>query len=200
MLTNALSASLLIAASQAASGTYDYVDIGDNWKAAGFPSPDCAAGREQSPIDLVKATFSTDSEQPDMKFEGYDYKDYTEGRELLNGGQNSTLKMNLDSGNLRTQFPDGTTDSFNALQFHFHSPSEHSVNGKLLPLEMHVVHVHEDPAKFSVIGFFFEVGDTENEFIKQLGFDAATGETNPLTDVDFGTFLGSVDIISKIVF
>ena len=26
------------------------------------------------------------------------------------------------------------------LQAHFHAPSEHSVNGKLLDLEMHVVH------------------------------------------------------------
>jgi hypothetical protein len=29
---------------------------------------------------------------------------------------------------------------FHAHQFHFHSPSEHSIDGKLMDLEMHIVH------------------------------------------------------------
>ena len=29
------------------------------------------------------------------------------------------------------------------LQYHFHAPSEHSINGKLLDLEMHIVHALE---------------------------------------------------------
>lgn len=29
------------------------------------------------------------------------------------------------------------------MQYHFHSPSEHSVDGKLLDLEMHIVHAME---------------------------------------------------------
>jgi carbonic anhydrase len=33
------------------------------------------------------------------------------------------------------------------MQYHFHSPSEHSIDGKLLDLEMHVVHKMEN--KFS---------------------------------------------------
>lgn len=33
---------------------------------------------------------------------------------------------------------------FNGWQFHFHSPSEHSIDGKILDLEMHIVHLIED--------------------------------------------------------
>lgn len=36
------------------------------------------------------------------------------------------------------------------LQFHFHAPSEHSIDGHLLDLEMHIVHQMEkkhDPAR-----------------------------------------------------
>ena len=33
-----------------------------------------------------------------------------------------------------------TFDSFDLKQFHFHSPSEHTINGEHFPLEMHMVH------------------------------------------------------------
>jgi len=52
------------------------------------------------------------------------------------------------------------------MQYHFHSPSEHSIDGKLLDLEMHVVHAMENQytgedkpenSQFSngVLGFLF---------------------------------------------
>jgi carbonic anhydrase len=65
---------------------------------------------------------------------------------------------------------------FFAQQFHFHSPSEHSLNGKLLDLEMHIVHLIQDehnPNKLGprdpnasqffagVLGFLFKVEPDE---------------------------------------
>lgn len=195
--TKTITISLLVAAAQAASGTYDYSDLGDNWKSADFPI--CRDGKEQSPIDLVKATFSTEgSTDPSMKFEGYDYKNYS-GDQIMNKLK-YTLQMNFPGdGSLKTAFPDGTTDAFLAQQLHFHAPSEHSVNGQLYPLEMHIVHNHDDGIAFpsfplSVIGVFFEVGDVENEFIKQLEFDMVSADTHNLSDVDFATFLGGLDM------
>lgn len=104
--------------------------------------------------------------------------------------------MLVPDGTLRETFPDGTTDFYEAAQLHFHTPSEHSVDGELLPLEMHIVHVHpEDSAtKFSVLGFLFQVGDTQNEFLEHLGFHNATDPVNTLTEVDLASFLGSVDM------
>jgi len=105
--------------------------------------------------------------------------------------------MEIGAGTvLKEQFPDGTTDQFNALQLHFHAPSEHSVDGTLYPMEMHIVHTHEEFAasRFSVIGVFFEVGDEENEYIASLDFANATEAGNPLMDVNLGSFLGGLDM------
>jgi len=105
------------------------------------------------------------------------------------------MKIN-DAPLLKEQFPDGTTDQFNAVQLHFHAPSEHTVDDAHLPLEMHIVHTHAEFAstRFSVIGVSFEVGDEENEYIASLDFENATAEGNPLTDVNLGSFLGGLDM------
>ena len=65
---------------------------------------------------------------------------------------------------------------FFAQQFHFHAPSEHSIDGKLMDLEMHIVHFIDekiDPTKIGadnpnasqffagVLGFIFKVMDDE---------------------------------------
>ena len=55
---------------------------------------------------------------------------------------------------------------YKLLQFHFHSPSEHSVNGRSYPLEMHLVHKADD-GKLAVIGVLFEEGP-ENEILAPL--------------------------------
>jgi hypothetical protein len=69
---------------------------------------------------------------------------------------------------------------FFAQQFHFHSPSEHSIDGKLMDLEMHIVHTIDekiDPTKIGydcpassqffagVLGFIFKV--MPDEFFEQ---------------------------------
>jgi hypothetical protein len=65
---------------------------------------------------------------------------------------------------------------FFAQQFHFHSPAEHSIDGKLMDLEMHIVHFIDekiDPTKIGadnpaasqffagVLGFMFQVQPEE---------------------------------------
>ena len=129
-----------------------------------------------------------------MKFEGYNYPDWATGQNLFK--KEHGLQLNIpDKPLLREQFPDGTTDEFYAAQLHFHAPSEHEVDGKLYPLEMHIVHMHEvnEGSSFSVIGVLFEIGD-ENEYIASLEFANATEEGNPLTDVNLGSFLAGLDM------
>jgi len=194
MFSKTLSASLVLAAVNASGdAVFNYDDIGANWMVEGFHSPDCLAGKEQSPINLEKATFSTEGESNKMKFEGYNYNDWAEGQSLAK--KEHTLKMPItDAGTLRAQFPDGTTDTYTSAQLHFHSPSEHALNGELKPMEMHIVHAGGATAPYSVIGIFFEVGEEENEFIASLDFANATAEGNPLMDVNLGTFLAGVDM------
>lgn len=59
---------------------------------------------------------------------------------------------------------------YDALQFHFHAPSEHTIDGEFRDLELHIVHYLQDGdlLKLSVLGIFFDIekgGNEPNEFI-----------------------------------
>ncbi len=57
-------------------------------------------------------------------------------------------------------------------QFHFHTPSEHLIDGMTFPLEMHIVNILDDSAyikhpRYLVVAFLFKMG-RENKFIKEF--------------------------------
>mmetsp|Transcript_41130 Transcript_41130/g.30245 ORF Transcript_41130/g.30245 Transcript_41130/m.30245 type:complete len:119 (+) Transcript_41130:213-569(+) len=76
-----------------------------------------------------------------------------------------------DMGHMQVvNFQDGTKRSYHLLQFHMHSPSEHTINGLHYDAEMHIVHLDER-GKIAVIGIFFDRDDgglTPNPFLDQL--------------------------------
>lgn len=49
-------------------------------------------------------------------------------------------------------------------QIHFHSPSEHTVNGKHYPMEMHLVHSSRDGKKACVVAVFIEEGKFNSDY------------------------------------
>ena len=53
--------------------------------------------------------------------------------------------------------------SFELQQFHFHSPSEHTVDGKHFAMEMHLVHKSE-AGKVAVLGVLIEEGESNAAF------------------------------------
>jgi carbonic anhydrase len=71
---------------------------------------------------------------------------------IVNNGH--SIQVDCDPGSSATF----GSDRYELLQFHFHSPSEHTVDGKHLPIEMHLVRKNE-AGKLAVIGVFFEEGD-----------------------------------------
>merc|ERR1712083_554136 len=75
------------------------------------------------------------------------------------------------------------------LQLNFHSPSEHTIEGKHHDLEMHIVHQYKgtNGQLGAVIAIFFDVedgGDEENPFIKSLMFPEALPYSPPDNTVD----------------
>ena len=95
-----------------------------------------------------------------------------------NGSATMTLGINTETinwthGSLDLVRADEGEKILTALQFHFHAPSEHSVNGKLYDFEMHIVHLFPDGSLGGVLGFFFDRkagGDWDNDFLSSFDF------------------------------
>ena len=51
------------------------------------------------------------------------------------------LSTEIPDGEMKLSYSDGQIKEFKAFGLHFHSPSEHKINGKSFDLEMHIVHV-----------------------------------------------------------
>jgi len=103
---------------------------------------------------------------------------------------------------------------FNAVQFHFHSPSEHTHNGKHYDLEMHIVHTaartnDTSPIKYGAVGIFFDVEDFDSSmsvsdqqkverFIGHLKFGATDNPVVP--QVALGELMALVNYESRWVY
>lgn len=103
----------------------------------------CSVGRNQSPINVSTTTGVTGG---DVSF-SYLRSSLT----VVNNGH--TIQANVPPGNAMSV--DG--NAFGLLQFHFHSPSEHTLGGRYFPLEMHLVH-RDTQGNLGVVGVFFEEG------------------------------------------
>ena len=111
----------------------------------------CALGAEQSPIDLVEESFT----QEDLEDITFNYQ--PTALTLLNNGHTIQVPYNAGSGMVL----DG--EEYELLQFHFHTPSEHAVEGDLLGAELHFVHRKVGTeGDLAVVGVLIEEG-AENE-------------------------------------
>jgi carbonic anhydrase len=72
-------------------------------------------------------------------------------------------------------------DNFQLLQFHFHSPSEHQINGELFPLEGHFVHQNAS-GTLAVVGVLFRSGEWNTD-LARIG-SAAPEEFNQPEAID----------------
>src|SRR5207344_3151833 len=52
----------------------------------------------------------------------------------------------------------GSTEKWTLAQFHFHDPSEHTVDGMSYPLEIHLVHVDAAGKPAAVVAVFVQTG------------------------------------------
>lgn len=131
-------------ASEAVTMEWDYAgDMGPaNWASIDEAYAACG-GSQQSPIDLA-----ADDEAEDAKDIEFDYSDAP--ATLFDTGHG--VQVNIEGGTLTI---DGK--AFALKQFHFHTPSEHTLGGTSYPAEVHLVHAADD-GELAVIGVFFEEG------------------------------------------
>ena len=106
----------------------------------------CDTGTRQSPIDLAGATPGGGGEL-DIQWRPGDAR-------VLDDGH--TIQVDVDEGSWLTL--DGRR--FSLVQFHFHLPSEHTVDGDASPMEVHFVHRAEE-GDLAVIGVFSNAGEAD---------------------------------------
>lgn len=123
-------------------------DMGpDRWGGLDPSFAVCDTGVEQSPVDLTGATpaDAADAAGLDIQWQP------TEAQVVDNG---HTIQIDMEAGS--SIVLEGR--QFSLVQFHFHLPSEHTVDGGSFPMEVHFVHAAEE-ADLAVIGVFMEAGD-----------------------------------------
>ncbi|KVI00184.1 hypothetical protein Ccrd_021569, partial [Cynara cardunculus var. scolymus] len=107
----------------------------------------CNHGDMQSPIDLMHKRVQTTSELGKLD---RDYK--PANATLLNRGHDMMLRWIGGAGHIHVN---GTEYHLN--QLHWHTPTEHTVNGRRFNLELHLVHESID-GKVAVIGIMYKIG------------------------------------------
>lgn len=111
-----------------------------------YPYAECSIGQHQSPVDLGGMTSEKSLNLLQAK--------YTEDKpEFFNSGHAIQVNSSTDyQGQLKIG-----SDAYPMIQYHFHAPSEHVINGKTYPAELHFVHVRPD-GKMAVLGVLFQEG------------------------------------------
>ena len=122
---------------QAETGPAYWADLDSQFKT-------CASGQTQSPIDLTAAE-PTDLLNPEFHYLPVPLN-------LLNNGH--TVKVPYAPGSYFTL----EGKRYDLLQFHFHSPSEHAINGKPQSAELHLVH-QSDEGELAVVAVLLKLSD-----------------------------------------
>lgn len=146
----------------------------------------CEKGREQSPIDVKT---SQDPEAPSSLVFHYQSSPV----HVVNNGH--TVQVNYKAGS--TVLYNG--QEYELRQFHFHDPSEHHIDGKTYPMEMHLV--HQSPSgHLLVIGVLVQIGE-ENRILDEAGkwVEQKLGHRVPIEgeDIRSGLVLNVKDLLPK---
>jgi carbonic anhydrase len=147
----------------------------------------CDAGLNQSPIDLGTPNARGDIELTTMF--GTASGTMAIGEEKVQVDFASGQGLGMHSGGI----------AFNLLQVHFHTPSEHAINGERFPLVAHFVHATDD-GRLGVLGVMFAEG-AENAGLANVLEAHAGGNGTPVmldtqsmlpSDLDVYRYMGSL--------
>ncbi len=151
--------------------TYEGANGPDAWSQLCVDYTPCG-GKVQSPINIVGSV-------DDATLTNIPQTYTATATHIVNKGH--TIQFNFDAGS--SIVVDGLT--YDLLQFHTHTHSEHEINGHTTPMEMHFVHKNAATGKLAVIGVLVEEG-AENALL--ANFVHHLPATIDATYEDAGTF------------
>ena len=150
---------------QAVKWGYDGPGAPEHWGSLSEEYAACADGKQQSPIDItgydrgdaVPISFSYSVDATAVRNDGkFVYADYAAGNTLSVGQRTYGLKS-----------------------AHFHSPSEHRIDGVSFAAELHLVHADAD-GNLAVVGLLFRPGAPSP--VVQAILDAAPAAGDTIVD------------------
>ena len=136
--------------------SYDGDEGQHNWASLDERFEMCEKGLNQSPINI---STPIDANLSPLIFEGN-----AKAKTFVNNGH--TVQANFENGNYLTI----ENKKYELKQIHFHTPSENHIDGKVFPMEAHLVHADKNN-KLAVIGIMFEVSEdntTLNKLLRNL--------------------------------
>ncbi len=138
----------------------------DQWGELSPAYAGCATGRSQSPVDL------TDAGTAEPVPIDFDYS--PTALSVVSNGH--TVQVPYDGGSALVV--DGAR--YELIQFHFHTGSEHTVDGRQLPMELHLVHADGD-GHLAVVGVLAEIGDEHPALAPVVAAIPPEASSDPVT-------------------
>lgn len=143
----------------------------------GYILPGLDHGIEQSPVNIISQANEGGKHNITLFF-----------KDEINKIENLGHTVQLDFADGSTIVQDDTTFAFK--QLHFHTPSEHLIDGMTYPMEMHIVNIMPNEDKnatpqYMVVGVLFKEGK-ENKFIADF-LEAIPKEENTTGELKAGT-------------
>ena len=139
----------------------------------------CGTGANQSPID-VQSPKGQDLTNISFHYQPSEVN-------ILNNGH--TVQVNYDAGSYM-EF-DGVR--YDVVQFHYHAPSEHALDGKLFAAELHIVHKNVD-GNLAVVGILFDEG-AQNDALQPF-IDNLPAEKSDIHDA--GVTINAADLLPSV--
>lgn len=165
---------LCAAAARAEEAHWSYEDA-QSWGAHDAAARACAVGAEQSPIDLTGAV-KADIHAPKIVWKPQAF-------EIVNNGH--SIQANAAPGSFATS--EGR--KFELKQFHFHTPSEHAIDGRRTAMEAHFVHAGEN-GELLVLGVLMKGGAKNGAFAAIMAAaPAQEGQAELQAPIDASTLL-----------
>ncbi|KAL6174706.1 hypothetical protein ACLB2K_051352 [Fragaria x ananassa] len=141
----------------------------------------CKNGTQQSPIDLLSKIVKVHPNKGEVRLK---YK--PSNATIRNRGHDISIQWKLgDAGSLEINGTDYWLD-----QGHWHSPSEHTINGKRFDLELHMVHLIPDANvenNIVVVANLYNIGKPD-KFLSEV-----SKEIKSMIDVKEERHIGVVD-------
>jgi len=159
---------------------YEGEDGPPNWATLSPVYSLCGDGKSQSPINISKTdvkggvNWKLDYKTTSLRIAHNEHMD-----DIIDNGH--TIQVTVDEGSTFT-FEDSV---YSLKQFHFHTPSEHTIDGKDMPMEMHMVHQRKDGG-LAVVSVLFKEGNVANENFSKIiaNLPNAKGEKKHITDIN----------------